>query len=148
MTIEELKEEISSNFGTSCIAPHCDNTGAYPVEPDGDAEQCEFCHTFPASKYRLNFLIDKAVELGKAEGYNDGFCDGYNKGHSEGADIGHSNERYRIVGVIDKEISDWICMAQNLEYIGEPDDIELANEYRENATLISGLKNKIGGSNA
>ena len=51
---DELKE---------CINPHCGNTGAYPVEPDGEPEQCEFCYEEPLSKFNQS---NKEPEHGQA----------------------------------------------------------------------------------
>jgi len=50
--------ETMASLGRDC--PRCDNSGAYPVEPDGDAEQCEWCHRTPDSKFNLSNVKDLA----------------------------------------------------------------------------------------
>lgn len=52
-SIKSLKLIDEKNEGMDCINAGCGNTGAYPVEPDGDIEQCEWCHTEPNSKFNL-----------------------------------------------------------------------------------------------
>ena len=56
-------EKLAELCGARCHNPHCNNSGAYPVEPDGDAEQCEFCHTNPYSVYNLTEVLQPASEL-------------------------------------------------------------------------------------
>ena len=41
--VERIVRQLPENEWENCPNPYCDNTGAYPVEPDGDAQQCEFC---------------------------------------------------------------------------------------------------------
>lgn len=42
-----------------CPNPHCNDTGAYPIPPDGDAEQCEFCWANKKSFFNLKSHMEK-----------------------------------------------------------------------------------------
>ena len=50
----------------ACPNSACNNTGAYPVMPDGDAEQCQFCYEEPDSVFNtINKLTAENGRLKK-----------------------------------------------------------------------------------
>jgi len=49
-----------------CVFRACGNTGAYPVMPDGELKQCEFCHTEPNSSFNvMNKITTQLAEANK-----------------------------------------------------------------------------------
>jgi len=59
--VETTVRQLPKNEWENCPNSHCNNTGVYPVEPDGDAEQCEFCWSnWKSTFFQRNKLYLKA----------------------------------------------------------------------------------------
>ena len=72
--MEQLKEHYREILKHGYDCPDCDNSGVIAVQTGPDEwepAQCEWCYTYPGSKFRLKQLLDSFIETAMRDAYNE-----------------------------------------------------------------------------
>ena len=70
--MEQLKEHYREILKHGYDCPDCDNSGVIAVQTEPDEwepAQCEWCYTYPGSKFRLKQLLDSFIETAMRDAY-------------------------------------------------------------------------------